>query len=546
MKKINRYLLVGIIIGVLGLFGCGGDDVKPENINTVEEIKTESTASESTAVFRRFWSDPPTLDPHLTSDTTSAGIVVEVFSGLVSLNTELQIIPDVAENWSIENGTIYTFTIRDNAKFHNGNKITSQDFKWSIERAADPATASPVADVYLNDIVGAMDFIDGKTDEISGIKVIDDRTLQIIVDAPKPYFLAKLTYPTAFVLDKETVESGGRDWWIDNPVGSGPFKLDEYKIGERIVLVKNDDYYREPAKIAKVYNHLAGGQGMAMYENDEIDVVGVSMFDLDRVLDPEERLNKDLRAVPPSFQIGYIGFNGAMAPFDDPKFRQALNHAVDKELIAKEVMSGLIKPAYSILPKGFPGYSPDVVGLNYNPELAQKLMSESQYSDVATRPRITISVPGTGGTIGLDLEVIIEMWKQVLGVEVDIKQVEWATYLDELDKQSFQAYAGLGWSADYPDPQDFLDILFHSESSMNHGAYANKEVDALLERARIEPDVINRMSLYNKAEQLILDDAAWLPLWFTGDSYILVKPHVKGFEMTPMIIPKLHLINLDS
>ena len=136
-----------------------------------------------------------------------------------------------------------------------------------------------------------MDLIDGKADEISGVKVIDDRTLQITVDAPKPYFLAKLTYPTAFVLDKDTVELGGRDWWIDNPVGSGPFKLDEYKIGVRIVLVKNDEYYREPAKIAKVYNHLAGGQGMAMYENDEIDVVGVCMFDLDWVLDPEEPLN---------------------------------------------------------------------------------------------------------------------------------------------------------------------------------------------------------------------------------------------------------------
>ena len=234
MKRINKFLLSGIIVGLFALFGCGGEDVTPENINTVEKINSESTVSESTAVFRRFWSDPPTLDPHLTSDTTSAGIVVEVFSGLVSLNTDLQIIPDIAENWTIENGTIYTFTIRDNAKFHNGNKITAQDFKWSIERAADPTTASPVADVYLNDIVGAMDLIDGKANEISGIKVIDDRTLQIIVDAPKPYFLAKLTYPTAFVLDKETVQSGGRDWWIDNPVGSGPFKLDEYKIGERI------------------------------------------------------------------------------------------------------------------------------------------------------------------------------------------------------------------------------------------------------------------------------------------------------------------------
>ena len=154
-------------------------------------------------------------------------------------------------------------------------------------------------------------------------------------------------------------------------------------------------------------------------------------------------------------------------------------------------------------------------------------------------------MPGTGGTIGLDLEVIIEMWKQELGVEVEIQQVEWATYLEDLDAQKFQAYAGLGWSADYPDPQDFLDILFHTESGMNHGSYSNLEVDKLLEKARTIQDVSERVSLYNQAEQMIIDDAAWVPTWFTGEQYALVKPYLKGYRLTPMIVPKLQEIRIE-
>ncbi|MCH7746225.1 MAG: hypothetical protein IIC84_09145, partial [Chloroflexi bacterium] len=167
----------------------------------------------SGGVFRRLWADPPTLDPHLTSDTTSAGIVVEIFSGLVVLNTDLQLVPDLAERWEIsEDGLVYTFFIRPEAKFHDGKKVTANDFKWSLERAADPKTASPVADTYLNDIVGVAAYIDGQASEITGVQVIDDLTLQITIDAPKAYFLAKLTYPTAYVLDRENVEAGGRSW----------------------------------------------------------------------------------------------------------------------------------------------------------------------------------------------------------------------------------------------------------------------------------------------------------------------------------------------
>ena len=512
----------------------------------LEQQPSQFTEPLPTGTFRRLWSDPPTLDPHLTGDTTSAGVVAEVFSGLVTLDTDLKLVPDIAESWTIEDGTVYTFKLRANAKFHNGKPVTAQDFKWSLERAAAPDTASPVADTYLNDILGAEKYFDGEADEIVGLKVIDDHTLEITTDAPKAYFLAKLTYPTANVLDREVVEAGGRSWWIDNPVGTGPFKLSEYRIGERIVLERNEDYYRDLAGVETIVMNLAGGQAMAMYENDEIEITGVGLYDLERVLDPNEPLNKELVVAPPGFSVSYIGFNASMAPFDDVKFRQALNHAVDKQLIATGVLSELVEPAYSILPPGFPGYTENIVGLQFDPDLARKLLSESKYPDAESRPRIVVTVPGTGGTIGLDLEVVLEMWKQELGVEVEIQQVEWATYLEDLDAKKFQAYAGLGWEADYPDPQDFLDILFHSESSINHGDFKNAEIDAVLEEARVEADINKRIALYHQAEQMIVDQAPWVPMWFTGDRYALVKDYVEGYVMTPMIVPKLRQIRLTD
>ena len=566
MKKFFMFILV---IGVVVLIACGGGDQDDGAVATESEqsslqasdssddkspsIKVDTETPSYSGIetgggtLTRLWADPPTLDPHLTGDTTSAGVVVEIFSGLVALNTDLELVPDIAESWDISGmGEVYTFRIRDDVTFHNGRKVTAADFKWSLERAASPKLASHLAETYLNDIVGATEYIDGEADSIKGITVIDDKTLQITVDAPKAYFLAKLTYPTAYVLDRETVEGGGRNWWVTDPVGTGPFKMSEYSIGERITLERFGSYYRDPQpQLDTIQLNLAGGQAMAMYESDEIDVTGVGLFDLERVLDPKEPLNKELTVAPPGFSVSYIGMNVAQPPFDDVNFRRALNHAIDKELIAKEVLAELVKPAYSILPPGFPGYTPEIKGLTFDPEKAREYLEASKYSDVESRPRIVVTVPGTGGTIGLDLEVIIEMWKQELGVEVEIQQVEWATYLEDLDNRKFQAYAGLGWSADYPDPQDFLDILFHRDSGMNHGNYANSEVDSLLEDARVIQDPIKRVELYQQAEQMIVDDAAWVPTWFTGEQYALVKPHVIGYRLTPMIVPKLQEVRLD-
>lgn len=505
----------------------------------------DADADYTGGVFNRTWSDPPTLDPHITSDTTSAFIVQEVFSGLVTLSPELQIVPDIAESWDIsEDGTVYTFRILDDARFHDGSYVTAEDFVYSLNRAVDPALASPVASTYLDDIVGAKEALDGTADSISGVKAIDERTLQITIDAPKAYFLAKLTYPTAFVVDRDNVEAGG-DTWTDNPNGTGPFVLKEYRIGERLVLERNSHFYREPARIDQVRMNLAGGQSMAMYENDEIDITGVSLFDLDRLRDPDEPLSSELHVAPPGFSVSYVGFNVTMPPFDDPDFRRALNHAVDKQLIADEVLSGLRVPAYGILPPGFPGYADDIQGLEFNEDLAKEYLAKSKYADPATRPRIVVSVSGTGGDISIDLQVVLEMWERTLGVEVEIQQVEWATYLQDLNRRKFQVFV-LGWNADYPDPQDFLDILFYGESENNHTAYDSPEVNALLERARVESDPQARVALYNQAEQRIIDDAAWLPLWYTGERNLLLKPHIKGYVLSPMTIPKMRYVYIDE
>ena len=561
MKKI---LLTSLCLVILMVLGCSNDpqvsldvstdDRKEQSTKSVssstqnaEKSQAQSTQKTGGGTFRRLWSDPPTLDPHLTKDTTSAGIVVEIFSGLVGLSTDLELVADLAETWDIDStGTIYTFKIRENAKFHNGKNVTADDVKWSFERSASKETASPVAETYLGDIVGLKDYMEGKADSIKRLKVIDQQTIQITLDAPKPYFLAKLSYPTSYVLDRDVVTAGGRNWWLENRVGTGPFKLTEYKIGERIVLTRNDDYHLGPIDIHKIEMYLGGGQSMAMYENDEIDITGVGLFDLERVLDKQEPLNKDLVIAPPGFSISYIGFNTTMPPFDDKKFRQALNHAIDKKMIAKDVLSDLVVPAYRILPIGFPGRSENIDGLSYDQDLAKQLLKESKYSDSSSRPRITITVPGTGGTLGLDLEVILEMWKQTLDIEVEIQQVEWATFLEELDKEALQVYAGLGWEADYPDPQDFLDILFHSQSAQNHGQHSNSQLDDILERARVEQDINSRIELYRQAEQIIVNEAYWVPLWFTGEQYALIKPRVQGYVLTPMTVPKLSKLKISE
>ena len=518
--------------------------VAPELLETPERTGDEKPTG---GVFRRLWADPPTLDPALVTDGTSYAIVIELFSGLVKLTGESDdpIAMDLAESYSVSNdGKTYKFILRDDLRFSDGSPVTASDFKWSWERAAAPDTESPIVDEFLGDIIGVQAIIDGEATTAEGIEVIDDLTLQVTIDAPKPYFIAKLTYPIAFVVNADNVTSGG-DNWTDDLVGTGPFVLKNYSIGERMILSKNSHYWGDPAYLDEVHLLLAGGSAMAMYENDEIDITGIGLADLERVTDPEEELSKDVIEVPPSFRTSYIGFNVEEAPFDDVHFRRALNFAVDKQQVADAVFSNLVRPATGVIPPGFVGFNPDLEGLGFDQERAKEELAKSKYADPETRPRIVITLPGTGGSPSLTTEVVADMWRRTLDVDVEIQQVEWATFLQDLHRNRLQAFS-LAWQADYPDPHTFVDVLFRTGSSINNTNYSNLEVDALLEKANVEADPVRRIELYQEAEEMIVEDAAWLPLWWGVEGKVLVKQRIGGLTFPPLSVPIYQYVYIDG
>ena len=496
----------------------------------------------------RLFADPPTLDPHLAGDVTSSVIINEVFGGLVTLSLDYQPVLDLAESCSVsEDGMVYTFVLRENAQFHDGRPVTAHDVKWSIERASDPETLSARVQDYLGDIVGVDDKLLGNASEVRGARVIDDRTIELTIDAPKSYFLAKLTYPTAFVIDQEQVENN--EDWLDAPNGTGPFKLETYEIGELIVLERNENYHLGPAHIESVQMILSGGSAMIMYENDEIHLTGVGLDDLPRLLEPSDPLNPQLHRSAQDFDVFYIGLNVAEPPFDDPKIRQAMNYAIDLQSIADNVLDGRVSPARGVIPPGFPSYTTSLRSYEYNPDLARELMQSSTYASALASdnfPRITLTISGSfGAAIPTYLEVILEQWRQELGIEVDIQQTEWATFLQDVEDEKYQMFS-LGWIADYPDPENFLDLLFHSEHDANHTNYSNPEVDRLLEEARVERDRESRFQLYNRIEQMILDDAPWVWTWFSGEGWALIKPEVSDYFLTQMSIPKYRYVYFNQ
>jgi oligopeptide transport system substrate-binding protein len=487
--------------------------------------------------------DPLTLDPAQVFDTTSADYVVELFGGLVTLDKDLKVIPDIAKSLPdvSSDGKTYTFHLRDDVVFSGSNrKVTAQDFKYSMERAADPKTDSPTADTYLGDIVGAKDMIRGKANSISGIKVIDDSTLQIQIDAPKPYFLQKLTYTTAFVVDKQQIESDPKNW-TRHPNGTGPFTLKEWNIGQNVTLVPNSRYHLGVPALKEVDYNLAGGSSLTEYENNEIDVTGVGINDIERMRDQNDPLHKEFHELP-ALSVGYIAFNTQKPPFDDVKVRQAFSQAIDKDQLINVILKNEADKATGILPPNMPGFSKDTKGLAYDPAAAKQLLQDSKYA--GKLPPIQLTLSGQGATVDPLTEAIIQMWKTNLGVDVTVQQEETATFFTDAQQGKLQMYTE-AWGADYNDPQDFLSVNFLSDSQQNESKYSNPQVDALLRQADTSLDNTKRMDLYHQAEQMIINDAPWIPLTWDKDEF-LVKPYVKGYNPPGLVIPLLRFVSIEK
>ena len=482
--------------------------------------------------------DPEDIDLDPARARGSAGdFAGHLFSGLVHLNPQLQVVPDLAETWQINtDGTVYTFTLRADAAFSSGRPITAQDFQYSWERATDPETDSDTARTYLGDIVGVMDKLDGKADQIEGVKVIDDRTLVVKLDEPKTYFLAKLTYPTSYVVDREDVEKSDQDW-VFKSNASGPYRIKEYIEGEALIFERNEYYHPRPLMGNLIYLIDREGSPVSIFEAGEIDISPVEVEMVETIQDPGHPLHDQLQSVT-SLCTSFIWTNNQLPPLDDPKVRQALSMAIDRDLLIEQFTENQYLYAKTILPPAMPGFSGELEAAGYDPEAAREALKASSYTGKI--PTLRMLVSSSSNETSPLLDAILNMWRKELGVQVNVEFIDPELFNDAArEKPGHVAF--YGWCADYPDPQNFLDILFHSASEFNLSGYANPEVDGLLEQARSELDMNRRLELYKQAEKLLLEDYAAIPLWHY-QIFMLVNPSVQNYVLTPMDVPIVHLL----
>ena len=485
--------------------------------------------------------EPSTLDPALARETTSVLFVGSVFSGLVRFGEDFVVEPNLAAGWEVDaTGTVYTFTLRDGMTFHDGRPITADDFVYSIERATDPDLHSDTAPLYLGDIVGAREKLEGDAAKIAGVAAMDERTVRITIDSPKEYFLAKLAYPASSVVDRQTVEALGPDWWMSEEInGSGPYKLLRSQAEEVIILQRFGDYHASVAleHIISPSVALPGATALDMYETDAWDALYVGIGSLDR-LRADPILRADLREYD-QLTSYFVALDGTRPPFDDKKVRRSFAMALDRERLINELYEGNVQFANGLLPPGIPGYSEALEGIPFDPEAARLALAESQYAD--DLPEIVFSAVDAGGGPPQSVQFMLYAWEQELGVTVQLELLDPEVYYYQLESVGKHMYT-YGWVADYPDPENFLDLLLHSE--VHDARYVNLVFDSLVERARTEQKFETRLDLYRNAEQLLVDDAGIIPLFHVKD-YILVRSHVQGFTITPLGLPYWDEITLE-
>jgi oligopeptide transport system substrate-binding protein len=486
-----------------------------------------------TLVLLGYEPNPEDLDPARMTDS-AAEYAGHIFAGLVRFDTQLQAVPDLAQEWTVSpDGSEYTFRLREGLTFQNGDPLTAEDVKYSWERATDPETGSSTAGMYLGDILGVKEKLEGEADEIAGVKVIDELTLEVTLDAPKPYFLAKLSYPVSYVVDRENVEAWPEDWMF-RPNASGPYTLKKIQPQQSVVLERNPQYH-SPAKIERVvYLLYETGNSLSLFQSGEVDIIYLYPEEAQLVLESDHPDHESL-LTGSEMCTSILMLNNTRAPMDDIQVRRALTLAMDKDRMIEVLTEGMSSRADVILPPAMPGYSQALAEERageaaFDLQAAKAALEASAYA--GDLPEIRLIEWGYGDYDDPYLNLITSMWKETLGIEVVVE------YVDPVDPMKAAREAdghimNFGWCADYPDPENFLDLLFHSDSEFNVTGYSNGKVDALLEEARTTADPQERLALYQEVEGLLLDDYATIPL-ISDESYVLVNSRVAGYVLTPI------------
>ena len=527
IKNKVLFLLMTLVLVVTLAAGCNNGDKNDTAIEGSEKVLRHNHGEE-----------PESIDPALNTTVDGGSIVIACFEGLTSLDENDQPVAGVAESWDVnEDKTLYTFYLRKDAKWSDGQPVTAYDFDYAWKRALHPDTAAEYA-YQLFYIKNSSEYNEGnaKTEDL-GIKVVDEYTLEVELNAPTPYFLALTAYPTLFPVRRDIVETNSEQWAL-NPetyIGNGPFKLVEWQSKDHIKFVPNEHYWdRERVKLdAVVKTFIAEASTMlAGYEAGEIDVIdSVPLNEIDNL--------KQTGEFQMITQLGtyYYSFNVTRPPFDNPKVRKAFALAIDREDITNKVRKSGV-PATAFVAPGVPdtaaGKDFREVGGNYfpvkaQPEEAVQLLAEAGYPEGKGLPNVAIVI-NNNEEHQIIAEVALEMWKQNLGINnITIQKQEWAVFVNNMQNGDFQI-ARNGWVGDYNDPMTFLD-LFTTGNGNNDSQWSNKEFDELINQARMATEETERMAFLHKAEKIIMEEAILAPvLHYTENA--MVKPYVKGLKQS--------------
>lgn len=478
-------------------------------------------------LYHRLSADPTTLDPALIVDVTGGLISAKLFNGLVRLDRDMKVIPDLAEGWSVSpDGLTYRFALKKGVRFSNGREVKARDFKYSFERVLNRSTRSPNTWV-LERIDGAKDFMNGINHDLKGIRIIDDYTIEIRLGAPFPPFLYLLTMTSAYVVPEEEIRRWGPDF-SSHPVGTGPFILKEWLHNRELVLVRRDDYFGHPAEIKGIVYRIIPEDltAIAEFELGNIDVLSIPASEYRR-LSTDSFWKGQIRSIQ-GINTYYLGMNCSRKPLNNLALRRAISLAIDREKILKTYYEGRGRLARGPVPDNLRRWrSPEVYP--YNPKEARQIIEGEGLNG------LEINFYVTADQEVVDIAEIIQSYLKRVGLNVRIRQLEWSAFKEAINRGEPDMF-WLSWWADYPDPENFLFPLFHSSNAGpagNRTRYSSARVDRLIELAGRSINEETRWRYYEEAERIIVKDAPWVFFWHKTD-YIIIQPWLRNLTTYPI------------
>jgi oligopeptide transport system substrate-binding protein len=475
-------------------------------------------------------SEPDSLDPAFITSIYAVNVAMNLFDGLVEFDKDVNVVPAIARVWKISRDhRTYTFFLHKGVTFHNGREVTAEDFVFSFRRILSPKTESPVASLFLN-IQGAKAFHEGKSARIDGLRALDPYTLKIQLEQPFAPFLSILAMANAKVVPKEEIGP----LFGKRPIGTGPFIFSNWQSGGEILLTANDRYYAGRPFLDtlrfRVYPNIEWEKIFNDFENGLLDQAIIPSKKYDLIMSDSRYLERYRLISKPTLNLVYIGMNVNMTPFNDYRVRQAFSHAVNTEAIVRDITKRGSIPAKGILPPGIAGFDPHFEGYKYDPQKAMKLLEEAGYPQGRGIPPIRIWTVSKAESVQQELSEY-QRYLAEIGIELIPKTAEnWSEFIKFIDEKKAPMYYA-AWYADYPDPDNFLYVLCHSQSKTNRMGYHNQKVDELLEEARRETDYLKRVDLYREVQKIVMREAPIICQHVNGFNY-LFQPWVKGVQVS--------------